>query len=534
MCDHVGDHPGHHRVAIVLELTGQHQCLQLLHRLAEIEHGRAHLGHRHAVGDQVTRQLRRLEWIERDLEYVEGRAVGADVVFDLVVVGHLAAGDGKQTAPAPAVVLAVGAVLDRPLRQVVATEKRPLLSPSLRREQLHLGGDVDLAGQVEADVALHAAQVIDPQIWVRTSVPRTHVHPGRIRIDPDVEALGEKVSNRARHRRGLTTGHLHVVDQHRDAQVRIGLDPHRRIGPIVDIVEREDDREEGLVLHHAIEDLGRVRALLIADAGAVSTGGGDHPQQRLVACAGRRVDHVEHIARLVRVQLVDDAAVDVQAVQRAALGGQRQELAGLLLDEQLVLQHLDAKRLAHLRLAQRHAPRVIEHDARLVARGCRAVHLGPRLVVGAEQVQGDARRLRRLAVLARDLFVGAPVPAQACVAMQPAEHRGQDEHLPRLQLDAVFRSGPAPFGVRQQLDERADARRRRLVEAIREDEIVGRGALQVALLALARELDPLACDDHAGEHVRDVLVGDGDVAHFWNCPQPAGAAVGASMPGNCG
>ena len=76
--------------------------------------------------------------------------------------------------------------------------------------------------------------------------------------------------------------------------------------------------------------------VLEADAVAVIAGGGDLEQQRLAAGAGRGLQHVDHVARAVGVQLVDDRAVDVEAVHGAAVGGQRHEAGGGRGDVQVV------------------------------------------------------------------------------------------------------------------------------------------------------------------------------------------------------
>ena len=74
---------------------------------------------------------------------------------------------------------------------------------------------------------------------------------------------------------------------------------------------------------------------------AVVAGGGDLEQQRLPPGAGRGLEHVDHVAGPVGVQLVDDRAVDVEAVHGAGVGGQRHEARGAGLDMQVVDQHLD-------------------------------------------------------------------------------------------------------------------------------------------------------------------------------------------------
>ena len=91
----------------------------------------------------------------------------------------------------------------------------------------------------------------------------------------------------------------------------------------------------------AFQHLDRIVVVLEADAVAVVAGGGDLEQQRLAAGAGRGLQHVDHVARAVGVQLVDDRAVDVEAVHGAGVGGQRHEAGGGGGDVQVVDQDAD-------------------------------------------------------------------------------------------------------------------------------------------------------------------------------------------------
>ena len=113
------------------------------------------------------------------------------------------------------------------------------------------------------------------------------------------------------------------------------------IGPVVVLVGRGDEREPAVVLKDAFEHLDRVVLVLEADRVAVVAGGGDLEQERLAAGAGRGLQHIDHVAGLMGVQLVDDRAVHVQAVHGAGVGGQRHEARGAGLDVQVVDQHRD-------------------------------------------------------------------------------------------------------------------------------------------------------------------------------------------------
>ena len=158
---------------------------------------------------------------------------------------------------------------------------------------------------------------------------------------------------------------------------------------------------------------------------AVVAGGGDLEQQRLAAGAGRGLEHVDHVAGPMRVQLVDDRAVHVQAVHGAAVGGQRHEAGGGRGDVQVVDQ--DADPALERRRRADHALGLVEHDARLIAGGGGGVDLGAVFAVGDQQIQADAGRERALAVLPRHGAVGgaeAPEPVDALPAEQAADHEG--------------------------------------------------------------------------------------------------------------
>jgi hypothetical protein len=112
-----------------------------------------------------------------------------------------------------------------------------------------------------------------------------------------------------------------VILLDREAEVWVGLAPDLPVGPVVVLVGASDEGEPAVIGHRAFEHLDRVVLVLVADAMAVIAGGGDLEQQRLAAGAGRSLEHVDHVAGLVGVQLVDDRAVDVQAAHGAAVGG---------------------------------------------------------------------------------------------------------------------------------------------------------------------------------------------------------------------
>ncbi len=288
-----------------------------------------------------------------------------------------------------------------------------------------------------------------------------------------------------------------VVELDAYAQVGVGLDPVALVAPLVLVVDGKDQREERVVLDRAFQDLGGVVPLLPANAGAVGAGRGDDEDQRLRPGAGGRVEHVEQRPRLVRVQLVDDSRVDVQAVVAFLLGTQRLELRIRGQEAEIVLD--DGQPPAEVRRLAHHADRFAEHDAGLVAFGGAGIDLGSLFAVGHQQIERDARGQRALAVLAGDLSIGSIEAALAVGPFLPAEQHPQPELLPRFELDRLL--GPLALRVAQVAEEVNDVPGGRFVEV--QAALVRR--LQVAIVTLDGQTDPLRRDDLAGAHHRGVL-----------------------------
>jgi hypothetical protein len=72
--------------------------------------------------------------------------------------------------------------------------------------------------------------------------------------------------------------------------------------------------------------LGLIASLLwpvtvaVADAVPIVAGGGDLEQQRLAAGASCGLQHIDHMAGFMSMQLVDDRTMDVEAVHGAGIG----------------------------------------------------------------------------------------------------------------------------------------------------------------------------------------------------------------------
>ena len=277
-----------------------------------------------------------------------------------------------------------------------------------------------------------------------------------------------------------------IVLLDREAEARVGLAPDLRVGPVVALVGGGDEREPAVVLQGAFQQLDRIVVVLEADAVAVVAGGGDLEQQRLAPGAGGGLQHVDHVAGLVGVQLVDDRAMHVQAVHGAGIGGERHEARGAGLDVQVVDQHLDPA--LERRRGADHALGLVEHDARLIAGGGGGVDLGALLAVGDQEVERDAGGQRALAVLARHGAVGGAEAAQAIGAL-PAEQRADHERLPGSEGEGL--AGPLALGVAQEAEEVDGMLRRLRIEA----QAPRRTAGEVVEMARAGQADQAVGED---------------------------------------
>ena len=148
-------------------------------------------------------------------------------------------------------------------------------------------------------------------------VPGGEVDPALGLLGPLVEVHAAEGVLRAGQSDRLLGLAREVVLLDREPEVRVGLAPDLGVGPVVALVGGGDEGEPAVVLQHALQHLDRVVVVLEADAVAVVAGGGDLEQQRLAPGAGRGLQHVDHVAGPVGVELVDDRAVHVQAVHGA-------------------------------------------------------------------------------------------------------------------------------------------------------------------------------------------------------------------------
>ncbi len=259
--------------------------------------------------------------------------------------------------------------------------------------------------------------------------PLQHVHPGRLRRNPDIHVFGEKVNAGGHLLFGLLRQATQIVPALADAEARIRLLPDRFIKRVVAFVQGVDDGKEGIVLnrsfHIAVETaqyLDGIIAQLIADAFFIKAGGGNAEQQRLQARTGCCLQHVPDVTGFMGVQLVDNAAVDVQAVQVVRVAGKGLELrrALLLVDRQLV----ELKQAAQCRFRfLHHVFGIFKHDTRLVA-GCgRRINLSAALAICTCHIQADAGGKCGFRILTRHLVVsGAEPPHHNRAAAIVAQH----------------------------------------------------------------------------------------------------------------
>ncbi|MNU94320.1 hypothetical protein D3C71_842980 [compost metagenome] len=532
----------------MLQLALKHQVLHLDQCRCE-EHGALRdLDQRQAFLDQLAREVHGQGRIECDLLHVKSTAVRAHVVCHAVEVGECTVCDHHVSLPGPACQVGVSAFLHGQLVQVQTCAYVPDgdgLVHAIGAGPQHFGlpcererCKVFLLRKVQAHV--HPGAVRDgrdAQLRLRALLPGPHVHPRAFPADPHIQALGQEVGQRAGHGHGFAGLRLQLIELDRLAQVGVGLDPHRRVEVVITIVQRVDDAEHPFVLDNPVQDLGDVRAPFVADAAAVGARRGDSPQQRLLTRAARAVDHVIHRPRLVRMQLIEQREVHVQAVQRAAFSGQRRGLAAGVGHRQAVLHDGHAQVGAQAGRALGHGLGIIEHDARLVAGGGRRVALGTVLTVSGQHVEQQAGALGALSVLAGFFLVGLQESAQPCFTVHPPEDGGEDEALPGLHLELAPFSRPLALDMGQQLNEGARAR---CPLGIEHPGPVFTGlARQVIHLALHSQADPFAGGDRAAENIAHVLMRALDVfvhrCGLVNMAKPCGFVSGlGSMPGSVG
>ncbi len=318
---------------------------------------------------------------------------------DRVVIDRIALGQEDLAASRPSrirhpvVALAADSIFPR-----TPTERDHVIEPIVGRKDCDDPGQIVDARQVAANPARPAAETVadlllQPRVVVPgaagVAVPESGRQPRLIGFHPLIGMFAAKIVLRCRRLLRLLALAFEVIEADRDARVWVRLDPGGFVRPVVSIVESENYAEPGVILDDSVEHLGRVAPQFPADAFTVAAFacGRDDEQHRLPPGAGRRVEHVVKVPRLVRVHLVDNRTVQVQAVERVRVSPQRPV-------DRIAVEHVvaeDRNHVAEDRLAD-HPLGLLVDDLGLIALGRRGVDLRSRLVVENEQLQADTGR----------------------------------------------------------------------------------------------------------------------------------------------
>ena len=185
-----------------------------------------------------------------------------------------------------------------------------------RAHTQHLaGGEVNRLRVVEADNGVAESHRLEVHCLLASRLlPR---EPRTAAILRDVEVFGEN----GRAEAGVVHGLLNVVPERVNLldwpKTRVRLHPTRLVvRPVIVTIQLPDERDEAVILNLAVEPARRVEVLVIVDGVAHEVGGGNGHHERLGTCRHALLDIVVGAARLPRRELVVDAKVDVQAVQR--------------------------------------------------------------------------------------------------------------------------------------------------------------------------------------------------------------------------
>ena len=128
--------------------------------------------------------------------------------------------------------------------------------------------------------------------------------------------LGLEVVHGAGQLHGFGLQRSQHLGSYRHTPVGVGFDQRIFSDPFVPVIQTVDDAKLTVVLEHPVKQARHERAHLVADARAVAAGGGDYPQERVIPFAGTGFDDVVDGARFMRMQFIDAAKVNVQAVER--------------------------------------------------------------------------------------------------------------------------------------------------------------------------------------------------------------------------
>ena len=318
------------------------------------------------------------------------------------------------------------------------------------REHQNERRDVRCGGEVEPAVADAPFQIVLGN-GKGAGVPFLHRHPSDRLLHPLIEPqLTESVLLAGVLHGGLAGG-FHLVDANRDAEGRVRLFPHFGVCPVLVLLRPVYHGVEGRIVFPPLLDVDGLLMHLIADGIGVIARRGDQKVQRLHPRVAGALEHdVEELPVRLRVQLVENNAVSVEAVLVRHI--RRQNLVGTVgrfVDELLLrLQYLHA--LGQRRTEPHHVHRHVKYDLRLVAVGGAAVHLGTFLSVSAGEEKRDGGGKLRLALFFSYLDVRR-IELAVSILLQNAEQVSDDLFLPVDKLKRLSR--PGAFRVAQGLYE---------------------------------------------------------------------------------
>ena len=119
---------------------------------------------------------------------------------------------------------------------------------------------------------------------------------------------------------GKVLGQRCRADRH--AEVRIDPPPELGVTPVGARLRRRDENKCRVILDEALDQLQTVIALAPADALAPDASGGDAKRQRLAPGALARLQDIPHRRGFVRMQLIDNRTVNIQAVEKVGVAGE--------------------------------------------------------------------------------------------------------------------------------------------------------------------------------------------------------------------
>ncbi|SPX64088.1 Uncharacterised protein [Leclercia adecarboxylata] len=253
---------------------------------------------------------------------------------------------------------------------------------------------------------------------------------------------------------GVVHGPLLLAQQEiavdRNTHIGVRLAQHRRIGPVVTLINGVNHTEQFIVRHCAVQHFNDFPALVVARSLNVVARSGDGPHQRLTPGA-HTCQHggVERVG-IVFVIFVHNGAARRSTIARVA--DQRLKTGTIFRPVHVGGINLHSKRVTKRRGAFTHQARRAKHFPRLLFCRGAGVNLCAKLVVTGEAEQCHTGRDRRLTILTRDLGINLAETPQFRSLAYPAERGADDKQLPGFQGNGHAFEGPLTFRMRQELD----------------------------------------------------------------------------------